>query len=123
MSDDLPNFEKGRMVMNTGDLMDVTDFDFEFKDDGKVLHTLRASPAGFVQGNIEASGSFNFLCHPDGPEFDWIKTIAKNVVKQLRFKFSGLTIAIIVKMNSLKITAKTDDAIQGTISWVGMMSR
>lgn len=119
LTDSLIGFEKARLAMGNSDLMDVYNVDIEVKDDSKLVHSIRKSPAGYVQGTFECSGSFDTLIHPGGPEADWIKSVQTRSTNQYRFKASGVTITIDAKNNSVKAKQAVDGATEFNISFVG----
>lgn len=118
--DVLPYYEKGRLAMGSGDLMDVFNVDIELKDGSKLLHTLRKSPAGFVQGTYETTGSFDTYIAPEGPEADWLAGVQGRSVNQFRLKLSGITVTIDAKIDSVKVKQAVDDATQFNISFIGV---
>jgi hypothetical protein len=122
-TDTLPNFEKARLALGNGDLMDVYNFDTEYKDDSKLVHTLRKHGAGFVQGTIEFTGSFDTYIHPGGVEADWWAAVQLRSVNQLRFKLSGgITLAVDCKITSTKLKQAVDSAQEVNVSFIGKLS-
>lgn len=73
---ELKRYPRGQMKM-AGDLVQVSDARFRHTNNARLLHTLRASPSGYVKGNSETSFDFTALIDEDGTERDW-EEIARN---------------------------------------------
>lgn len=120
MSDELPIFPRGVIAMDSGDLVQVTNYKVDQKKNGtKLIHTLRVEGSGIVIGNEETTGSFEYSVPEKGQERDYMSLVRKGKVKKLRFKMPGETFAVVGVFESRGIEASVDDAIKGTISFIG----
>lgn len=115
-------FPVGRIALDNGDLIDAQKFNVTWTNNAKQQHTLRKRGAGFTEGVVETTVSFDVLISQDGLERDYI-TMAKNkLIKQLRMKFPGsLTIDVEGIFKDLTFDAPLDDATKVTCTFIGNM--
>lgn len=112
-------YPRGRIAMDNGDLIDVTNVKHDIKNNAKQVHTLRQKGSGVTLGLEETTVSFDAVVSEDGPERDYMKAIKKGTIKQLRIKIPGETITVIGVASSRSLELPIDDAIKYSIEFIG----
>jgi hypothetical protein len=117
-------FSKAFIAQGNGDLVRVTDFSIKYGNDGKQVHTLREDGAGVTFAPRASSVSFNFPIGENGFERDYIKAIQDGKILQLRCKVPGKKVLTFEgAYTSISIDAPLDDAVKGSIEFVGKLER
>jgi len=119
MSDILPYYPKGRLALGNGDLLDVVSVKTNIKNGGKLKHTIRQSPSGYVLGVRECDLNFEAIVSEKGYERDYIGMVLSGLVKQLRIKVPGSTLIFTGIATSKSIELPLDDAVKYTVDWIG----
>jgi hypothetical protein len=120
MSADLPVFPRGAIALDNGDLVQVVNVKVDQKRAGtKIQHTLRVQGAGVVLGNLETNASWEFVTPEGGAERDYYSMLRTGKVKKVRVKVPGETFAIIGVVHGRGMELPVDDAIKGTIEFMG----
>ncbi len=117
-------FPKAFIAQGNGDLVRVTDFSIKYGNDGKEVHTLREDGAGVTFGVRASSISFNFPVGENGFERDYIKAIQDRKIVQLRCKVpGGKVLTFTGAYISISLDAPLDDAVKGSVEFVGKLER
>lgn len=111
-------YSKGSIALGSGDLLDVTDVKVDVTDGSKLVHVMRGV-SGVVQGNEEATITFNARVSEDGEEADWLALVKKNMIKQLRIKLDGRTMTVNGKFQSVGYELPLDDAVTVSLTFIG----
>jgi len=120
MSDQQPIFPRGSIAMDNGDLIQVTNVKVDQEKAGtKIVHTLRKEGAGIVIGNEETKVSFDYVVPEQGQERDYLKLVRTGKVKKLRLKVPGETFAVVGVCNKRSLEIPVDDAIKGSVEFMG----
>jgi hypothetical protein len=120
MSDEMPIYPRGAIAMDSGDLIQVTNFKVSQKKNGtKILHTLRVEGSGIVIGNEETEVSFDYNVPETGQERDYLSLVRKGKIKKLRVKIPGETFAVVGVCSGRELEVPHDDAIKSSISFMG----
>ena len=91
---ELVDYPTGQIQIGAGDLQHAASCKAGFKNNGKLVHTLRQSPSGFVMGVRDCEGSIDTVIPVDGPEYDYIQLMRTGGTVQFRFKVPASNIAI-----------------------------
>jgi hypothetical protein len=117
---DQPIFPRGAIALDNGDLVQVVSVKIDQKRAGtKQVHTLRQPQAGIVLGNEETTASWEFVNPEGGMERDYYKMLRTGKVKKVRIKVPGETFAIVGVVHGRSLELPVDDAIKGTIEFMG----
>lgn len=119
MADELKVFPTGRLALGNGDLQQVTNVKHEYNNNGKLIHTLRATPAGVFKGSIDSMLSFDAVVSEDGYERDYFKQILNGTISKFRLKVPGETITVNGMATKRSLETSTDDAIKYSIEIIG----
>lgn len=120
MSNELPVFPRGAIALDNGDLVQVVNVKVDQKKAGtKIVHTIRQQGAGIVLGNEETNATWEFVNPEGGAERDYYKMLRTGKVKKVRIKVPGETFAIIGVVHGRGLELPVDDAIKGTVEFMG----
>lgn len=112
-------FPHGRIAMDNGDLIDVTNVKHDVGNNAKQVHTLRQKGSGIVLGVEETTVSFDAVVSEEGFERDYLKALKKGTIKQIRIKVPGETITVEGTVSKRSLEVPLDDAIKYTIEFIG----
>lgn len=112
-------YPRGRIALQTGDLIDCTNVKIDQTNNSKQVHTILQRGAGITQGNEETTVTFDLVVSEQGPERDWLGMLKKGTVKQIRMKLPGLTITVDGVVKQISTELPLDDAIKQTITFIG----
>lgn len=118
---ELKNHPRGQIGFGAGDLQSATLGKFTVTNNGKLKHTLKLSPSGFVKGNTECSGTIEMDISEDGLERDVFDLVESGTEVPFRFKMPGLSKTIAGKAVSVDSDFPTDDAVHIVFSFVGKL--
>lgn len=120
MSADMPVFSRGAVAMDNGDLLQAKNVKIDQKRPStKLIHTLRQTAAGIYIGHEETTASFEFVTPEGGNERDYYKMLRTGRIKKLRVKIPGETFAIVGVITGRGLELPEDDAIKGTVEFIG----
>jgi hypothetical protein len=119
MSQELPIYVRGAIAMDNGDLIQVTNVKVAQKRTNKILHTLKRQASGIVLGNEETTVTFDYVIDETGAERDYMSLVRTGKIKKLRFKVPGETFSVIGACGERTIEMPTDDAVKGSVEWMG----
>ena len=122
-TNELKNYPRGQIAIGNGDLQQATLARFNYTNNGKLKHTLRKSPSGFVLGTTECTGSFDLEIDEDGPERQAFDRITDGVVTNFRFKMPLVTKTIEGIMTSVDVEEPLDDAVRFSVSFIGKLKQ
>lgn len=114
-------YERGRIAMGSGDLIDVTNVKIDLTNNGKQVHTLRQKGAGNVLGTEETTVTFDYVVSDQGEEADYFAMCKNGTIKQLRLKIPGRTMTVNGIYKDVSIEMPLDDAIKGSCTFIGKM--
>jgi hypothetical protein len=114
-------FPRGQIALGSGDLQQAIVARFTFTNNGKLKHSLRRSPSGYVLGTRDCSGSFELEIDEDGPEIDVFDAIKSGEFKNFRYKMPKIVKTIEGILVSVDVELPIDDAVKFTVSWVGKL--
>lgn len=120
-NNELRQYPRGQLAIGNGTLQQATLARFSYTNNGKLKHTLRNSPSGFVLGTRECSGSFDLEIHEDGPEREVFDAIQNGELKNFRFKMPTITKTIEGIYVSVDVEAPLDDAVKFTVNFIGKL--
>lgn len=113
-------FPKAFLAMDSGDLVQVTDFQTRTNNGAKQISTLRKPQAGITFGPGESAVSFNFVIDEDGEERDYWRMVEKRQIKQLRAKRPGGKVHTYNgAFVEVTMDGPIDDATKGSCTFVG----
>lgn len=118
---ELKRYPRGQIAIGNGDLQQASLARFTFTNNGRLKHTLRKTPAGFVLGTREASGSFELQVDEDGPELQVFEAIRAGEIKNFRFKLPQITKTIEGIFTSVDVEEPLDDAVKFTVNFIGKL--
>jgi hypothetical protein len=119
MADDVLNYPKAAIAMGNGDLVQVTNFNFDFTNNAKLKHTLRRKVAGVVKGNEEGTLKFDLEIDETGPERDYFNLIKTGEIKQVRAKLpGGMTLVLKGAYQQLSLDQPLDDACKMSLTFI-----
>lgn len=113
------SYPRGRIAMDSGDLMDVTDVTYDMVNNAKQVHTIRRRGAGTVMGNEETTVSFNVAISEEGEERDYFKAVQKGLVKQIKLKIPGRTISVEGRYTTVGLDIPLDAEIKERLTFIG----
>lgn len=122
MSAEQSLYPRGRIALDSGDLIDVTNVKVDTTNNAKQIHTLRQKGAGFTLGVEETTVSFDIVCSENGEERNYIDMLKRGLVKQVRIKIPGRTMTVNGTVKQMSVELPIDDAIKQTVSFIGHMS-
>jgi hypothetical protein len=122
MSAEQSLYPRGRIALDSGDLIDVTNVKVDTTNNAKQIHTLRQKGAGFTLGVEETTVSFDIVCSENGEERNYIDFLKRGLVKQVRIKIPGRTMTVNGTVKQMSVELPIDDAIKQTVSFIGHMS-
>jgi hypothetical protein len=117
-------FAKAFIAQGNGDLVRVTNFNVTTTNNGKQVHTLREDGAGVTLGVRESTVSFDFVLGENGFERNYVKDIQDGKIVQLRAKLPGGKVLTLNGIyTNVSIDAPLDDAVKGSMSFVGKLEK
>lgn len=118
-NNDFPDYPKGQVGFESGDLVDCADITVSFQDGEKVLATLRQNPAGSTHGARSCEASFKSLISHEGFERDYMTAYRKRKPVKIRLKVPGVVFSVVGRLSSLQIVANVDNALEFTAKVMG----
>lgn len=115
-------YPRGQVALGSGDLLDVTSVKITDTNSGKLVHTIRRSPAGVTMGVREASVSFDMVVSEEGAERHYAESIRAGTIRQLRIKLPKETITVEGMFVSRDIELPLDDAIKVSLTFIGRLT-
>lgn len=115
-------YPRGRIALDSGDLIDVTNVKLDTTNNAKQIHTIRQRGAGITLGNEESTVSFDIVVSEDGLERDYYSMLKKGLVKQVRLKIPGITHTVNGMVKQIGMELPLDDAIKVSVSFIGHLS-
>ncbi|HEX4334696.1 MAG TPA: hypothetical protein VH062_02215 [Polyangiaceae bacterium] len=119
MSDDFKVYPKARVAFGAGDLVQAVNVKTNIKNNAKLQHTLKRSPAGITKGPEEGEVSFDALVDEDGFERDYLKAVKALTIVQIRVKFPGETMTFTGAFTERPAEGSVDDAIKYSCHLIG----
>lgn len=111
-------YPRGRIALDSGDLIDVTNVKLDSTNNAKLVHTLRQPGAGVVFGNQETTISFDAAISEDGPERDYFMLVQKGTVKQLRLKIPGKTLSAEGVFKDVNVEIPLDAEVKQSMTFI-----
>jgi len=118
---ELKQYPRGSLAIGNGDVQSAASASFTTTNNGKLVHTLRRSPAGVVLGTREASGTFELVVDEDGLEIEIFNRIANGDTVNFRFKMPQTTKVIEGILTNADISLPVDDVVGVTLAFVGRL--
>lgn len=116
-------FPHGYIAMGNGDLMQVSNFNVKYANNGKAVHTQRVTVAGFVIGKPVANASFTYEIDEDGPEHNYMRLVQRGTIKKLRVKIpGGVTFMLTGIFTVSGLDAPLEDSVKGSCEFVAKMN-
>lgn len=113
-------YPQAAIAMDSGDLVQVTNFQASFTNNAKQKHTIRRRGAGISFGNPESQVTFDSIIDEDGPERDYWRLAKKKQIKQLRVKLpGGKTLVYNGAYKEVKTDGPLDDATKVSCVFIG----
>ena len=112
-------YPRGRIALDTGDLMDVVNVSISTTNNAKQVHTIRRKGAGVTMGNEETTVSYEAVVSQDGSERNYFALVKSGKIKQLRVKVPGETMTVKGVYKSRSFDLPLDDAIKLKMEFVG----
>ena len=112
-------YPRGRIAMDSGDLIDVTNVKFGTTNNAKQVHTIRQKGAGVTMGTEESTVSFDIVVSEDGLERDYVQLVKKGTIKQLRLKIPGATLTYNGVYRKFDGELPLDDTIKLSLEFIG----
>jgi hypothetical protein len=119
LDEDVKLYPRGVLALGTGDLMQVTNVKHVFKNNAKLVHTIRRTPSGVTTGTHDTTLDFDAVCDEDGFERDFLKSILNGTIKEFRIKVPGETISVKGVATERSLELPLDDAIKYSINVIG----
>lgn len=119
MADEQKLYPRGRIALDNGDLMDVTNIKFDHTNNAKQVHTIRKKGAGITMGVEESTVSFDIVVSEDGLERNYINMVKRGRIKQVRIKVPGETMTINGVFKDQSYDIPLDDSIKLTMNFIG----
>lgn len=121
MADEQKIYPRGRIALESGDLIDVTNVKIDHTNNAKQVHTIRQKGAGITMGVEETTVSYDIVVSEDGLERDYINFVKRGRIKQLRMKVPGETITVNGVFQSQSYELPLDDSIKLSMTFIGHM--
>lgn len=119
---ELKQYPRGQIAIAGGDLQQTTNFEYDYTNNAKLVHTLRkAAPSGFVMGNQAIAFSGSMVVDEDGPEFKLFDAVKRGTPLVMRAKMPGLTHGINGVINSAKVRFTLEDGVQIDYAGIGSL--
>lgn len=115
-------YPRGRIALDSGDLIDVTNVKLDTTNNAKQVHTLRRKGAGVTLGTHETTISFDVVVSEEGLERDYLSMVKRGTIKQLRIKVPGETINAEGVFKDLSFELPLDDAIKQSLTFIGKLT-
>ena len=115
----LRDYPTGQVQIGASDLATAASAKVSFKNNGKLVHTLRESPSGFVKGTRECDGSIETVIPATGPEYNYASKINAGAAVQFRFKVPGQPFVIEGRFTSLDLEIPLGDTIKLNLTFTG----
>lgn len=119
MATDHLDYPRGRIAMDSGDLMDVSDVTYDRTNNATTVHTLRRGQAGTTLGKEETTVSFNVMVSANGLERDYLSMVKTGTVKQVRLKVIDATITVEGRYKDVGFDLPIDAPINQRLTFIG----
>jgi hypothetical protein len=119
LQDDFLDHPSGQISLAQGKLSQATLARCSYTNNGKLLHTLKRSPAGFNLGNKEVSGSIETVISKDGMERNYFDLVKNGEQKQFRFEIPAATVAIKGIFTQVELEVPVGDAVKVRTQFIG----
>ena len=116
-------YPQASIAMGNGDLVDVTNFNVDFSNGAKQIHTLRQKAAGHSLGVEECTITFDSVISENGPERNYWKDCKRGIVRQVRAKAPGGRTNLTCNGVYSKVTfdGPLDDATKVSCTFIGKL--
>jgi len=114
-------YPRGRIALDSGDLVDVTNVKVDFTNNAKQVHTLRRPGAGYTLGTQEVTVTYDAAISAEGFERDYFSMVKRGTIKQLRIKVPGKTINVEGVYKTAGLELPLDSEIKQSLTFVGKM--
>lgn len=116
-------YPQAYLAMGNGDLVQVQNFNVDFGNGGKQVHTLRRPGAGVSTGLRECTVTFDSVIDEDGPERNHWRDCENGTIKQIRAKVPGGRTTLVVNgiYNKVTLDGPLDDATKVSCTFVGKL--
>lgn len=115
-------YPRGRIALDSGDLVDVTNVKVSTTNNAKQVHTLRQPGAGVTMGNPETTITFDVAISEDGMERNYLEMVRKGTLKQIRIKVPGATINVEGVFKETGFELPLDSEIKQNLSFIGKIT-
>lgn len=115
----LRDYPTGQVQIGAADMASAASAKVSIKNNGKLVHTLRESPSGFVKGTRECDGTIETVVPATGPEYDYASKVNSGAAVQFRFKVPGKPFVIEGRFTSLDLEVPLGDTIKLNLTFVG----
>jgi hypothetical protein len=115
-------YPRGRIALDSGDLVDVTNVKFDFTNNAKQVHTLRRPGAGYTIGTQEVTVTYDAAISEEGFERDYFNMVQRGLIKQLRLKVPGKTLNVEGVYKQVGLELPLDSEIKQSLTFIGKMS-
>lgn len=114
-------YPRGRIALDEGDLVDVTNVKIDHTNNAKQVHTIRKKGAGVTMGTEETTITYDAVVSEDGPERDYFTFVKKGTIKQLRIKVPAETLTVNGVYKDRSYELPIDDSIKLSLTFIGHM--
>lgn len=122
MPTDQLTYPRGRIALDTGDLLDVTNVKLDATNNSKQVHTLRRKGAGVTLGTEETTVTFDVAVSEEGLERDYLTMVKRGTIKQLRLKVPGTTINVEGIFKDVGFELPLDAEIKQNLTFIGKIT-
>ncbi len=112
-------YERGRIAVGSGDLIDVTNIKVSTTNNAKQVHTILQKGAGITLGVEETNVSFDSVIAQDGQERDYFALVKTGKISTLRIKLPKETITVEGAYKTRDFELPIDDSIKLMMEFVG----
>lgn len=122
MADSLATYPTGQIQIGAGDLQYAASASLSFKNNGKLVHTLRQSPSGIVFGVREADGKIETVVPSTGPEYNYAQQVNSGKKIQFRFKVPDKNVTVDGAFTALDLEVPLGDVVKMSLSFIGKVT-